>query len=186
TWYFKGFAPGHVLEVGGKIGVIQKLSSQDAPFFDRFYLGGQSDLRGYDYRAVGPREVTQDGQTYEPIGGDTYWFGSIEYSVPIITRLRFAMFYDIGNVSAKPFNFGSTPVFGKSFLGGVPPLNQVNPQTFLAGNTGIYSDNWGFGLRIDLGQLGPLRLDYGIPIKHDQFSSSSGKFQFSAGFSRPF
>jgi outer membrane protein insertion porin family len=183
TWYFKGLAQGHVLEVGGKIGVIQKLSSQDAPFFDRFYLGGQSDLRGFDYRAVGPREVTQDGVSFEPIGGDTYWFGSVEYSVPIISRLRFAVFYDIGNVSASPFSFSGTPVFGKAAI--VTPVVPVF-NSFLAGNTGIYSDNWGFGVRIDLGQLGPLRLDYGIPLKHDQFSSSSGKFQFSAGFSRPF
>jgi hypothetical protein len=32
----------------------------------------------------------------------------------------------------------------------------------------------------------PLRLDYGIPIKHDRFNSGSGKFQFSGGFERPF
>ena len=33
------------------------------------------------------------------------------------------------------------------------------------------------GLRLNL-PIGPLRLDYGIPIHHDQFSSGSGRFQF--------
>jgi hypothetical protein len=30
-----------------------------------------------------------------------------------------------------------------------------------------------------------LRLDYGVPIKHDQFNSGNGKFQFGVGFARP-
>ncbi|MDB6016224.1 MAG: outer membrane protein [Pedosphaera sp.] len=172
AWYFKGFAPGHVLEVVGRAEVAERLSSQDVPFFDRNYLGGQNDLRGYDYRGVGPREVTQDGITFEPIGGDTTWFGSLEYSVPVISRLRFAAFFDVGNVSARPFSFSGTDVFNKNGT--------------VAGNTGTYSDNWGLGLRLDIPHLGPLRLDYGIPLHHDRFNSNSGKFQFGVGFSRPF
>jgi outer membrane protein assembly factor BamA len=31
-----------------------------------------------------------------------------------------------------------------------------------------------------------LRLDYGIPINHDQFSGSSGRFQFGVGYTREF
>ena len=47
------------------------------------------------------------------------------------------------------------------------------------------SDNWGLGLRLNL-PIGPLRLDYGIPIHHDQYSSAAGKFQFGVGWERPF
>jgi outer membrane protein insertion porin family len=93
----------------------------------------------------------------EPIGGDTYWFGSAEYSVPIIDRLRFAVFYDIGAVLLQPYSF-----HGSGF-----------------------DDNWGLGLRLNL-PIGPLRLDYGIPIHHDQYNSGSGQFQFGVGYSRPF
>jgi hypothetical protein len=31
-----------------------------------------------------------------------------------------------------------------------------------------------------------LRLDYGIPISHDDNVSGSGKFQFSVGFTRDY
>lgn len=183
SWYFKGGIPGSVLEVGGRFRVAERLSRQDVPFFDRYYLGGQYDLRGYDYRAVGPREVVQDGGAYEPIGGDTSWFASAEYSIPLgIPHLRFALFYDIGNVSAKPFSFGGIDVVGK-MSHGTPPEPLLTP--FDAGYTGRYSDNWGIGLRLDL-PIGPLRLDYGIPLTHDPFSSGSGKFQFGVGFTRPF
>ncbi len=183
SWYFKGFAEGHVLEVGGRAGVEQKLSSQDVPFYDRFYLGGQDSLRGFDYNGVGPREVTQDGQLYEPVGGDTYWLGYLEYSIPIVGPLRMAAFYDIGNVSAQPWSNRGFDVTGTSFVSGPPPITVVNGHPFV-GNTGMFSDDYGIGLRLNIPHLGPLRLDYGIPIRHDPFNGSSGKFQFGVGFTR--
>jgi outer membrane protein insertion porin family len=161
-WYFRGLFSGHVIEVLGGIGVADSYyRSTSVPFYDRYYLGGVSNLRGYKYRSVSPREL--DGaESNEPIGGNTYWFGSIEYSFPIIERLRVAAFYDVGQVELDSYS-----------------VNLVN-----------YNDNWGIGLRLNLpigGPAGmPLRLDYGIPIHHDKFNSSSGKFQFSAGFERPF
>ena len=124
---------------------------------DRWFLGGINSLRGFRFRDVGPKD--QD----EPIGGGTYWLGSVEYSVPIIERLRFALFYDIGMVYQDAFSFSQGTQ-----------------------NTGLYNDNWGLGLRLNIPYLGPLRLDYGIPIKADHANQSSGRFQFSVGYQRPF
>ncbi len=158
AWYFKGFFPGHVLELGARAAAANSFgSTTNVPFFDRYFLGGVETLRGYRYREVGPRSLG------EPIGGDTSWFASAEYSVPIIERLRFAAFYDIGMVYYNPFSFTH------SYFG-----------------TGSYNDNWGIGLRLLIPQLGPLRLDYGIPIRSDPFNRSHGRFQFTAGFERPF
>ena len=41
-------------------------------------------------------------------------------------------------------------------------------------------------MRLNIPHLGPLRLDYGIPITTDKYNSSSGQFQFGVGWSRPF
>jgi outer membrane protein insertion porin family len=153
AWYFPGFFTGHVLEVVGRGGVAQSLDSGDVPFYERYYLGGLYSMRGFKYRSVSPREPGFD----EPIGGDTYWFGSLEYSIPIIERLRIAAFYDVGSVGARPYNF----------------------------NINNYDDNYGIGLRLNL-PIGPLRLDYGIPIHHDAFNGSSGRFQFGVGYVRDF
>jgi len=156
--YFKGLLPGHVLELIGRIGVVDAYGSSDhVPFFERYFLGGLYSLRGYRYRYVGPF----DARGKEPIGGGTLWFGSAEYSVPVIARIRLAAFYDIGNVYPEAYSF-STP--GSDY--------------------GAYSDNWGVGLRLNIPGLGPLRLDYAIPITHDPFVSGSGRFQFSAGYTR--
>jgi outer membrane protein insertion porin family len=157
-WYFKGFAKGHVLELVGRTGVAKNLQSGDVPFEERYYLGGLYSLRGFKFYSVSPR---QPGFT-EPIGGDTYWFGSVEYSIPIVEQergvgVRFAVFYDIGNVAVKPWTW----------------------------NMDQFDDNWGVGLRLNL-PIGPIRLDYGIPIHHDQYNSSSGQFQFGVGYTRGF
>jgi outer membrane protein insertion porin family len=195
SWFFPGFALDHVLQISLKGGVTQSLDSGDVPFYDRFYLGGQDSLRGYDYNGVGPRAPTQDGTFYEPIGGDTYWFASAEYSVPIIDRLRFAVFYDVGNVASEAWSNNGLEVIGRAYTphvgpGGTPvqqepPFGSQFFGTFPAGNTGGYSDDFGFGIRLSIPSLGPLRLDYGIPLHRDPFNGPSGKFQFGAGFSRP-
>ena len=84
-WYFKGFYTGHVLELLGGTGVADSYgSTASVPFYDRFYLGGLYSLRGFHYHSISPRESEPLAvlPSTEPIGGDTYWFGSLEYSVP--------------------------------------------------------------------------------------------------------
>ena len=158
SWYFPGFFEKHIWEVRGRAGVVQAFGDTDrVPLFDRFFLGGVGSLRGFKYRQVGPYRLGPQGDQ-EPIGGDTFWFGSVEYSVPIIERLRFAAFYDIGNVYEDAFSFSRS-----------------------AGQN-IYSDNWGVGIRLNIPRLGPLRLDYGIPISHDAYTSGRGRFQFSVSY----
>lgn len=157
-WYFKGFAKGHVLELVGRTGIAKNLQSGDVPFEERYYLGGLYSMRGFKFYSISPRQPGFN----EPIGSDSYWFGSAEYSIPIIEQehgigVRFAVFYDIGNVAAKPFTW----------------------------NLDNFDDNWGIGLRLNL-PIGPIRLDYGIPIHHDPFNSGSGQFQFGVGYTRGF
>ncbi|MGA2749728.1 MAG: outer membrane protein assembly factor BamA [Verrucomicrobiota bacterium] len=160
SWFFPGFAKGHIIELDGRTGVVSAWgASTHVPIFERWFLGGLYSLRGYRYETVGPED-----QFGEPLGGDTYFFGSAEYSIPIIKMLRVAAFYDVGNVYPDPFSFNPGP------------------------NRGLYSDDAGLGLRIVLpiGGGTPLRLDYGIPITHDPNMGNSGKFQFGVGYQHPF
>jgi len=165
AWYFPGLAKGHVLEIGGRAGVVEGLDGDTVPFYERFYLGGLYSLRGTRYRGISPRELNAATGTYfeEPVGGGSYWFGTVEYSLPVIESeggagLRLAAFYDIGSVGEDAYSF----------------------------NSRNYSDNWGFGVRLNIPQLGPLRIDYGIPINHDEFNSGKGRIQFGVGWNRPF
>ncbi len=163
AWYFKGFGEGDVLEVLGRVGTMDTYNdSNHVPFYEKYYLGGAYDMRGYKYRHLGP---LIDG---EPVGGQTYAFGSLEYSVPIVEEyLRVAAFYDIGWVNPDAYDFDPShredPVYGK--LG--------------------WADNIGLGVRLNIPMLGPLRFDYGVPI-NGKNESGSGRFNFSVGYTREF
>ena len=168
--YFRGLAPGHVLELTGRIGVVDSYGfDQDVHLFERFFLGGLTSLRGYKFRSIGPYNLGPAAYPgdppagTEPVGGRTMWFAGAEYSIPIIERLRLAAFYDIGNVYPNAYSFKT-----------------------LNSDYGFYTDNWGVGIRLNIPMLGPLRLDYALPLTHDRFVGSSGRFQFGVGFTRDY
>jgi outer membrane protein insertion porin family len=115
AWFFPGFFKGQVLEADGRAGVADGLSGGDVPFYDRYYLGGLYSLRGFKYRNIAPRDPNYGSIVYpqmpnEPIGGDSYWYGSLEYSIPILEKdngpsIRFALFYDVGDVGGESYSF---------------------------------------------------------------------------------
>jgi outer membrane protein insertion porin family len=91
-----------VLALLARGGVVQEYGKTAAvPFFAKSFLGGPYDLRGFEYRTVGPKDPT----TNEPIGGKTYGFFSAEYSTDIVSPIRFAMFYDAGFVNKGAYDF---------------------------------------------------------------------------------
>ena len=67
-------------------------------------------------------------------------------------KVRLATFYDVGSVSRSAWDFDD-----------------------------IYSDV-GIGVRLFILQGAPIRLDYGYPLHTDEFTGSSGKFNFQMGW----
>ncbi len=137
-----------VLSLIARAGVVQNYgSTKRLPYYDAFYLGGPYTLRGYEYREVGPRD-----EFGEPIGGKSYGFFSAEYSIDIVSPIRFAIFYDAGFVNKAAYDF--------------------NPVA--------YNDNFGFGLRLFVAGA-PLSLDFGIPITGNSLNKKGNQFNFSFG-----
>ena len=142
-----------ILLFKGELGVVDTLNGETngglgVPIFDRLYLGGANNMRGFDYRDVGPKD-----QYGNPIGGNSLAYGTIEYSFPIISRVRGQIFTDWGFVNADSYDFSNADVNG----------------------------DIGFGVRVEL-PIGPIRVDYGIPVKSDQWNGGSGKFNFNIGY----
>ena len=115
--------------------------------YDRLFLGGSNDLRGFDFRDISPKDING-----EPLGGQTKAAFTVEYTIPLIEKARAAIFYDTGFVNAAPWDFSTSHV-----------VSDV-----------------GVGLRLDL-PIGPLRIDYGIPIQKDR-TRGNGKFNFNVGY----
>jgi len=137
-----------ILQLQGAIATVDTWGSGNrVRIFDRLFLGGSNDLRGFDFRDVSPRDING-----EPLGGKSLARFTVEYTVPIIEKARAAIFYDTGFVNAASWNF----------------------------NTNHIVSDVGIGLRLDL-PIGPIRIDYGIPIQKD-VNKGSGKFNFNVGY----
>ena len=118
------------------------------PIFDRLYLGGANNMRGFNFREVGP--VDEYGN---PIGGNSMAYITFEMTFPIVSRVRGAVFTDMGFVNVGSGDFGTS-------------------------NANVDA---GIGLRLDL-PIGPIRVDYGIPLVYDSWNGPPGKFNFNIGY----
>jgi outer membrane protein insertion porin family len=90
-----------ILLVNGEIATVSQWGSgTDVPIFERLFLGGSNNLRGFPFREVGPQ------QNGEPIGGKSMARATIEWTFPIIEKARGAVFYDTGFVNTSAWSFG--------------------------------------------------------------------------------
>jgi outer membrane protein insertion porin family len=90
-----------ILLINGEIATVSEWGSGDqVPIFERLFLGGSNNLRGFPFREVGPK---QDG---EPIGGRSMGRATVELTFPIIEKARGAIFYDTGFVNSDAWSFG--------------------------------------------------------------------------------
>jgi outer membrane protein insertion porin family len=133
---------------GGNTASVDGGYGSGVPIFDRLYLGGANNMRGFNFREVGPVDLQAN-----PIGGDSLAYLTFELTFPIVSRVRGAVFSDVGFVNVHPNDFSTTNA-----------------------NADI-----GIGLRLDL-PIGPIRVDYGIPVVYDSWNGPPGKFNFNIGY----
>ena len=138
-----------ILLFNGEMATVETWGNGDlVPIYDRLFLGGSNNLRGFAFRDVGPRD-----KNGEPLGGQSMARSTVEWTFPIIPdKARGAFFYDAGFVNADPYDFSTS---------------------------GLATDA-GVGLRLNL-PIGPLRVDYGFPIKKNGLSGG-GRFNFNVGY----
>lgn len=161
TAQFFPVAWGTVFMVHGTIGHVQDTGAK-VPIDEKFYLGGISTVRGYSGRTISPYVLipqydaitgVKTGEQRAYVGGDTEVVVNAEYTVPILkdAGLKGVLFYDVGN---------SNDGIGNAFSG------------MLA--------SYGFGIRW-FSPIGPLRLEYGIPLNPRPGIDKNGKIEFSIG-----
>jgi len=91
-----------ILLINGEVATVSQWGNgSDVPIFERLYLGGSNNLRGFPFREVGPQD-----ENGEPVGGKTMWRTTIEWTFPIIEKARGAVFYDTGFVNSEEWSFG--------------------------------------------------------------------------------
>jgi outer membrane protein insertion porin family len=112
TWAFR-WKGTHIIPFGTTVSG----EPMAPPFYDRYFVGGEWDLRGFYLRSVSPWAMITSpvldlggNPLIDPtyglplvqnqlivVGGDTYTVGTVEYRVPIIGPLQMNLFADIGS-----------------------------------------------------------------------------------------
>ena len=101
-WWIPTFEFGsQVFSIVGRIGTVVGTCGDEVPYFEKFFLGGGYNLRGFKYRKVGRLGATSE----EPYGGDSFGFLSVEYSIEVFNPVRFAVFYDAGFLNESDWDF---------------------------------------------------------------------------------
>lgn len=91
-----------ILLINGEISTVSQWGAgNQVPIYERLFLGGSNNLRGFPFREVGPKD-----ENGEPTGGQSMARATIEWTFPIIEKARGALFYDMGFVNSEAWSFG--------------------------------------------------------------------------------
>src|SRR5207244_9390515 len=76
-----------ILLLNGEIATVSQWGSgSEVPIFERLFLGGSNNLRGFPFREVGPQ------QNGEPVGGQSMARATLECTFPLIETPRGTLF----------------------------------------------------------------------------------------------
>lgn len=127
--------------------------SDYVPIQFRYFAGGTSTVRGFEYREVGPTEkrfIWFGDEAY--VGGELRLVQNAEIKYKITENLRVYSFVDAGGVWREAGDF----------------------------DIGDMKYSVGLGLGFNIPRLGPIRLDYGVPLNPDE-DQGSGRLHLQTG-----
>ncbi|MDP0492374.1 MAG: translocation/assembly module TamB domain-containing protein [Verrucomicrobiota bacterium JB023] len=130
-----------------RTGLLSPLDGTGFPVDLRYFLGGADSVRSFPSRELGPKS---DGV---PRGGQSFWYGNVEYVRQLAGVLYGVAFFDAGSLDESSLNWPS-----------------FDPKLAV-----------GMGLRVDL-PIGPIRLEYGHALNPAD-EDPAGAFHFSIGAS---
>lgn len=140
------------------------------PISERFFAGGSTTLRGFEFESAGPRVAVVPQGTFRdsngnvvtlnpftvPFGGNGLAIVNLEARIPLSDALQAVPFYDGGNVFNR---------VGDIFK----PIKSTTGNTFTDNLRAEWTNTIGFGLRIKTPFGGSFAVDYGYMLNPPQF-----------------
>jgi outer membrane protein insertion porin family len=180
---FRGYQPIWGPFVG-KLNVdwalITSRSGDGVPVFERYFLGGITDIRGFPIQSVGPRlgsPATYNDPSFSlisdrgiSVGGNMQFYYNLEIEFPIIESvgIKGVVFQDGGNA----WNLEDTLC---------EPFPESGDEMTDPCGVHFFRQrlSWGFGVRW-FSPLGPLRFEWGFPFDPNPYEDDF-EFQFTVG-----
>jgi len=130
---------------------IKPLRNSSIPYWERFYMGGERDIRGYDIYTIGPRN--ENGTV---LGGEKSFVFNAEYILQVGegSPLYLIAFYDRGNSLAKEQKLSFKDMYSSAGLEArifVPALRVPFRLIFAYNNRKIYAEDSNFAFRFAIG-----------------------------------
>ena len=157
------------------------------PISERFFAGGSSTLRGFEFEQAGPRVVVVPQGIFRnskgepvfltpftvPFGGNALAIVNLEARIPLSKSIRAVPFYDGGNVFRRVKDIFNPPDV---------PAGDVFRRNLRA----VWSNTVGLGLRIKAPIGGEFGVDYGYLLNPPQFlipqtNGTNGIFRIRQG-----
>jgi outer membrane protein insertion porin family len=161
--YFYPIWGPFVLRMKAETGLIASRDARGVPIFERYFVGGIYDIRGFSPRSLGPVIRALSDQSQDSalrsflVGGNMQVIGNAEIEFPIFDKvgIRGVVFTDVGNsfnlenqyCSLKPADVDASKD---------PCMNPLDISAYRA--------SWGFGFRW-FSPIGPLRFEWGVPFR---------------------
>jgi outer membrane protein insertion porin family len=146
---YQPFIGKHVFGIHAQYQYIRALRGSHIPYWERFFLGGERSIRGYEVYTIGPR----DANGYN-LGGEKAFVFNAEYIIPVGGPLYAIFFYDLGNsvaysqkLSLKDM-YSSLGIEARIF---VPALRVPFRLIFAYNNKKIYPNDPNFAFRFAVG-----------------------------------
>ena len=152
THYHPIFGHGpkaHVLGFHAKYQAVKALRGSQIPYWERYFLGGERSIRGYEVYTIGPH----DSNGYN-IGGEKAMYFNAEYIIPVGGPLYAIFFYDRGNSVAYGTSFAWKDMYSSAGLEArlfIPALRVPFRLIFAYNNKKIYQTDPDFAFRFAVG-----------------------------------
>jgi len=147
--FFHPLISNHIVGLHLEYQFIKTMKDSNVPIWERFYLGGERSIRGYQIYSIGPR--SERGAN---MGGEKSIVFNAEYIIPVGGPLYAIFFYDIGNsfLSDQKMDFkklySSTGLEIRIF---VPALRVPFRLIFSYNSPKIYESDSNFAFRFAIG-----------------------------------
>lgn len=169
-----------VAKLNTEVGLVTSVfSKQGVPIYERYFLGGITDIRGFRQQQVGPR-IYQPSTTDPlaspypggiPFGGNLQFYYNFELEFPLIDAvgIRGVLFHDAGNAWNLEQRIAGQDPPGYGSLASSATVDLLKLRTSV-----------GFGIRW-FSPLGPMRFEWGFPLRPVRPYEDTYQFQFMVG-----
>ncbi|MBM3305706.1 MAG: outer membrane protein assembly factor BamA [Candidatus Aminicenantes bacterium] len=146
---YQPFIGKHVLGFHAQYQVVKAIKGSPVPYWERFFLGGERSIRGYDPYRIGPT----DANGYN-MGGDKALVLNAEYIIPVGGPIYAILFFDMGNAVSFNQSFSLKDMYTSSGIEArifVPALRVPFRLIFSFNNKKIFPNDPDFAFRFAVG-----------------------------------